>query len=135
MARIILRSLGAFLCSSTFLLAACGGSFSPQARVVIDMQRAICQNFNLADAAPYVTEASKPMLELTSTFAMLGAAMSGQNFADEFAKECHKGSAIVDEIRVNDQRYIIRYREGSGALKEAIVVMENGQWKVALIGK
>jgi len=118
------------------LFIGCGKSLSPQAQAFANMQKAICKNYNLADAVPYVTESSKPMLELTASFAVLGSALGGKNFQDELAKECASGKlAIVDEIRVNDNRYIIRHKEMSGAVKEAVVVLENGQWKVALAGK
>ncbi|MEO0048624.1 MAG: hypothetical protein RLZZ410_1583 [Pseudomonadota bacterium] len=118
------------------VFAGCGKPLSPQAQAFANMQKAICKNYNLADAVPYVTESSKPMLELTASFAVLGSALGGGNLQDEFAKECANSKlSIIDEIRVNDKRYIIRYKENSGAMKEAIVVLENGQWKVALAGK
>ena len=113
----------------------CGKSLSPQAQVVVDMQKAICRNYKITDAKPYVTKSSAAMLDLISGFAELGKAFGGQAAQDQMAKDCHGETVVIDEIRVNSHRYLIKYREASGDIKEIPVENENGQWKVSLPGK
>ncbi len=116
------------------LISTLGISNSPQAKVLFDMGKAICRNGgNLIAAKPFVTESSKAILDLGQAFMPLAQAMNGQKFNDELAKGCQNPFKILNEVKVNNGRYLIEYLEHTGERKEVAIVFENG-WKVDLSG-
>lgn len=116
------------------ILTACGKSVSPQAKAFLDMRASICKGGGLAAAKPYVTESSKALLDITDAFMPLAQVMQGQAMNDALAKDCQSPPKITNEVKVNNQRYLIQYIDLTGQ-KEVAVVLENGQWKVQLSGK
>jgi hypothetical protein len=126
------------LLACVLVLSACDSvTLSPRQKVVKEAQRAMCDSRSLKGMLPYVSEKSRPMLELASSMAELGTLLSGQSLADRIAIECTgSGPDFVDEVRVTDVRYIVRTRTpGQKDLTETIVVLEGGVWKIALQGK
>ena len=67
----------------------------------------------------------------------LGQAFLGSVVSDRIALECHAGQQrFVDEIQVNEQRYIVRTKNpGSETVVETVLVLEEGGWKIALLGR
>lgn len=108
----------------------------PYEQAVIDLRKATCRNFNILDAAPFVSENSKPLLNQVSKMAELGAKMEGRRLDDIMSQECTKPTKIIKSVRVNDSRYIVSYLENTtGAEKRAAVISENGSWKVDFTSK
>ena len=128
----------AFCAGFIFLLAACGQyALTPRQAVVRDAMKAVCDQRSFSAMGPYLTETSKPMIELITSMAELGKIM-GENPADKIAIECQSGGGaeFFDEIRVTDSRYIVRLRnKGSHEITEYIVIQESGSWKIELTGK
>jgi hypothetical protein len=116
------------------LISACGKPTSPQAKAFLDMRASICKGGSLAAAKPYVTESSKVFLDISDALMPMAQMMQGQAMNDALAKDCQKPPNITNEVKVNNQRYLIQYVDLTGQ-KEIAVVLENGQWKVQLSGK
>ena len=56
--------------------------------------------------------------------------------SDLLAKQCHNWKfRLVDEIKVDEARYILHTGDRNAEMQEYVVVRENGVWKVALSGK
>ena len=107
---------------------------SPRQKVVRDATRAVCEARDIQAMSPFLTEKSRPMLELATSFIGLGKVL-GMNPADAIAKDCKDSeeSEMLDEVKVSDTRYIVRSRAKSrGETQETIVVQENGQWRITL---
>ena len=119
------------------LLAGCDSFvMSPRAEVVKSMESAICRDRNMRAAEPYVTEASKPVLQLVVAAADLAQIFQKNALADLVAAECHNWKfRLIEEIKVDEGRYILRTGEQESRMQEFVVVRENGEWKVALSGK
>lgn len=114
------------------LLAACSKPVSPQAKVILDMRQAICQSGSLAAAKPYVTQSSRAILDFGEAMLPFAKLFGGeQQIQDALAKDCQHPPTITNEIRVNDRRYLIEYRDSEGS-HEAAVVLEQGAWKLQL---
>ena len=115
--------------------AGCGEILlSPRQQVVRDAHRAICEARNVKAMAPYVTERSRPMLELATSLAELGQAFSGGALADRIAVECQSArTEFLDEVQVSETRFIVRTRiSGKAEITDTVVVQEGGQWRIAL---
>ena len=109
---------------------------SPRAQAVKNMESAICRDRNVKAAEPYVTEASKPVLQLTMAGVELIQIFQKNAMADSIAQKCHNWTfRLVDEIKVDEGRYIIHTGDRNGDQQEYVVVRESGEWKVALSGK
>lgn len=115
-------------------ISACGMPVSPQAKAFLDMRASICKGVGLAAAKPYVTESSKVFLDITDAYMPLAQKILGQAMNDDLAKDCQNPPKIINEVKVNNQRYLIQYIDLTGQ-KEVAVVLENGQWKLQLSGK
>jgi len=114
-------------CGITFFGLAHSG---PPAQAYVDMRNAMCKSGGMAGALPYLTDKVKPfamqMMEIESL------TKGTREYEDTLAKQCYYGVQILNEIPVNNQRYIIRYRDSDGVIKEAAVSLEGGRWKVDL---
>jgi hypothetical protein len=119
---------------ASLIISACGKSTSPQAQAFLNMRAAVCKGGGLAAAKPFVTEGSQAILDISNAFMPLAQAMGGNEMADALAKDCQNPPRIINEVKVNNGRYLIQYSDLTGQ-KEVAVVMENGSWKVQLSGK
>lgn len=109
---------------------------SPRAQAVKNMESAVCRDRNVKAAAPYITEASRPMLDLALAGIELAQIFQKNAMADSVAKDCHNWTfQFLDEIKVNEDRYIIHTGGSNGENHEYVVLREAGEWKVALSGK
>lgn len=109
---------------------------SPRKKVVKDAIKSVCNQSNIEAIDPYVTEASRPLVQLAATFSKLGDASGLVQVTDSIAIACADTQVkILDEVRVSDSRYIVRVKTGEqNAVENFTIVLENGSWKIALIG-
>ena len=110
---------------------------SERQKVVKASHEAVCNEKDFKGMRPYLSKSSIPLLELSSSLANLSQMFVGSALSDRIAIECHSGEMrFVDEIKVSDERYIVRTKNpGSEALVETIVILEDGAWKIALLGR
>lgn len=122
--------------ATAIALAGCNGLLlSPRAEAAKNMEQAICEARSINAAAPHITSSSRPLLELMMAGVGLAQVLGKNVMADFIAKRCHQWSfKLVEEIKVSEDRYIIRAGEAKGDPREYVVVRENGDWKVALFG-
>ena len=129
--------VGTWILCCSILVGGCDNiMLSPRAQAVRNMESAVCHYRSVKAAAPYVTEASKTLLGLAMAGVEFAQIFQGNAMADTIAKHCHNWSfRFVDEIKVNEGRYIIHTGERNGEMQEYVVLRENGEWKVAMSGK
>jgi hypothetical protein len=136
--RLIERGAVMVVATASFTLVACDAvTLSPRQKVVKEATQAMCNARSLKGMLPFVTERSRPMIELASSMGELGSLLKGQNLADRIAVECAEGGPeFVGEIKVSETRYIVRTKAaGKGDFTETVVVREGDAWKIAMDGK
>jgi hypothetical protein len=120
------------------LLVGCDGMFlSERQKVVKTSHEAVCKENDFKAMRPYLSKSSLPILELTSSLTNLSQIFIGSALSDRIAVECHSGEQkFVDEIKVSDERYIVRTKNSKAdSLVETVVILEDGVWKIALLGR
>jgi hypothetical protein len=123
---------------ASLAIVACDAvNLSPRQKVVKEATQAMCKARSLKGMLSFVTERSRPVVELASSVGELGSLLKGQNLADRIAIECAEGGpAFIDEIKVSETRYIVRTKAaGKGEIAETVVVREGDAWKIAMDGK
>ena len=110
---------------------------SERQKVVKVSHEAVCKDNDFKAMRPYLSKSSIPLFDLSSSLANLSQLFVGSALPDQIAIECHSGELrFVDEIKVSDERYIVRTKNpGSVGLVETIVIFEDGAWKIALLGR
>ena len=110
---------------------------SERQKIVKASHEAVCKDNDFKAMRPFVSKSSVPILEFSSSLTSLTQILMGSALSDRIAVECHAGDQrFVDEIKVNDERYIVRTKNpGSESLIETVVVFEDGAWKIALLGR
>lgn len=108
---------------------------SPRKKVVKDAIQSVCSQKSIGAIDPYVTEASRPIVQLAATFSQLGDATGLVRVTDSIAIACADTKVkVLDEVKVSDSRYIVRVKTGEeNSVENFAVVQENGSWKIALI--
>jgi hypothetical protein len=121
----------------SFLLGCNGILLTERQKVVKHSQEAVCKESDFKAMRPYVSKNSIPILELSSSLTNLSQIFLGSSLSDRIAIECHSGEQkFVDEIKVNDERYIVRTKNSkTDNLVETVVILEDGVWKIALLGR
>ena len=121
----------------SFLVGCNGVLLTERQKVVKHSQEAVCKENDFKAMRPYVTKNSIPILEISSSLTNLSQILLGSALSDRIAVECHSGEQrFVDEIKVNDQRYIVRTKNSdANSLVETVVILEDGVWKIALLGR
>lgn len=121
----------------SFLVGCNGVLLTERQKVVKNSQEAVCKENDFKAMRPYVTKNSIPILELSSSLTNLSQILLGSALSDRIAVECHSGEQrFVDEIKVNDERYIVRTKNSdANSLVETVVILEDGIWKIALLGR
>jgi hypothetical protein len=111
------------------LLLLCDLAYSAApAQAYVNMRNGMCKSRSMSGALPYVTNR---MIPYVNQMIQMETMMKGmQNYQDTFAKQCYSGIKILNEIPVSNQRYIIRYVDSDGSIKEVPVTLESGAWKV-----
>ncbi|MCE2860732.1 MAG: hypothetical protein LW731_12985 [Oxalobacteraceae bacterium] len=125
------------LCLVCISSAACDQfDMSPRKKVVKEAIRSVCSQKNIEAIEPYVTESSKSLIQLAATFSKLGEATGLVQITDSIAIACADTQVkVLDEVKVSDVRYIVRARLGEeNAVENFTLVLEQGNWKIALIG-
>ena len=120
------------------VLLGCNGLFlSEQQQVIKASYEAVCKENDFKAMRPYVSKSSLPFLELSSSLTSLTQIFIGNALSDRIAVECHSGNQrFVDEIKVSEERYIVRTKNpGSENLVETVVIREDGSWKITLMGR
>lgn len=110
---------------------------SDRQKVVFAAHEALCKENDFKAMRPFVSKNSLSVLDLTSVITNIGQAFVGSPISDRIAVECHAGQQnFVDEIKVNDQRFIVRTKNpGSEEIIETVMLLEDGVWKIALLGR
>jgi len=119
-------------------LVGCDGMFiSERQKVVKTSHEAVCNEKDFKAMRPYLSKSSLPILELSSSLTNLSQIFIGSVLSDRIAIECHSGKQkFLDEIKVNDARYIVRTKNSNAdSLVETVVILEDGVWKIALLGR
>ena len=108
---------------------------SARQKVIKESHDAVCQSLDIKAMLPFVSKSSQPLLELSSSLSNLSQIFLGNLIPDRIAVECQSSNLhFVDEIKVTDQRYIVRTRKtDSSEFTETIMVLENGVWKISLL--
>lgn len=119
------------------LVACTGLLLSERERVVHEAHEAVCRASDYKAMRPFLSKGSVPLLDLSTSLTSLTQAVTGSALADYIATQCHSGEqTVVDEIRVNDDRYIVRTKTAqSDRVSETVVVREDGAWKISLLGR
>ncbi len=115
-------------------LSACGFFAPAEERVVYDMYKSMCEQQTVEAMKPYLTVQSQKLL----VFVKLGLLANGTlNEADAIAEGCSKGNVVIqNKVKVNDARFLMEIMPpGSKEPTKLAVVLEGGQWKIALGGK
>lgn len=121
----------------SLLLGCYGLLLTERQKVVKTSHEALCKENDFKAIRPYLSKSSLPILELTSSLTNLSQIFIGSALSDRIAVECHSGEQkFVDEIKVSDERYIVRTKNSKGdSLIETVVILEDGVWKIALLGR
>lgn len=134
-----LRRLIQLICflAVTTLVACNGISLSERQKVVKNSHDAVCQASDFRAMRPYISKSSIPVFELSSSLTNLSQIFTGHALSDRIAVECHSGEQkFVDEIKVSDERYIVRTKNSNtNNIVETVVIREEGVWKIALMGR
>jgi hypothetical protein len=134
-----LRALSvlALLALLSLLLGCYGLLLTERQKVVKTSHEALCKENDFKAIGPYLSKNSLPILELTSSLTNLSQIFIGSALSDRIAVECHSGEQkFVDEIKVSDERYIVRTKNSKAdSLVETVVILEDGVWKIALLGR
>lgn len=120
------------------VLSGCNGILlSERQKVVKASHDAVCKEKDFKAMRPYLSKGSVQILDLSSSLANLSQIFMGNALSDRIAIECHTDKhQFVDEIKVNEERYIVRTKNASSEnLIETIVILEDGAWKIALLGR
>ena len=120
------------------VLSGCNGILlSERQKVVKASHDAVCKENDFKAMRPYLSKSSTPILDLSSSLANLSQIFVGSALSDRIAIECHTDKLqFVDEIKVNEERYIVLTKNaGSENMTETIVILEGGAWKIALLGR
>jgi hypothetical protein len=135
----LLRRLFQLICFfAVTMLVACNGIFlSERQKVVKNSHEAVCQAGDFKAMRPYISKSSIPVLELSSSLTNLSQIFIGNALSDRIAVDCHSGEQkFVDEIKVSDERYIVRTKNSNtNNIVETVVIREEGIWKIALMGR
>lgn len=109
---------------------------SPRKKVLKEAIKSVCNQKNIEAIEPHVTEASRPLVQLAATFSKLGDATGLVQVTDSIAIACADSQVkIMDEVKVTDSRYIVRAKmDENSSVENFTLVLENGNWKIALIG-
>jgi|LauGreDrversion4_2_1035121.scaffolds.fasta_scaffold24488_4 hypothetical protein len=119
------------------LLTGCNGMLlSERQKVVRASHDAVCNEKDFKAMRPFLSKSSLPILDLSTSIANIGQIFLGGALSDRIAVECHSaGQSFVDEIKVTDERYIVRTKNsGSAEVVETVVILENGIWKISILG-
>jgi hypothetical protein len=120
------------------VLSGCNGILlSERQKVVKASHDAVCKDKDFKAMRPYLSKSSASILDFSSSLANLSQIFVGSALSDRIAIECHTDKhQFVDEIKVNEERYIVRTKNaGSENMTETIVILEDGAWKIALLGR
>jgi len=120
------------------LLTGCNGMLlSERQKVVKASHDAVCNEKDFKAMRPYLSKNSLPILDLSTSIANIGQIFLGSAISDRIAVECHsEGQNFVDEIKVTDQRYIVRTKNsGIEEVVETVVILEDGIWKISILGR
>ena len=128
------------LLAITMMLAVSGCSqwvMGDRQKVVSAAHEALCKENDFKAMRPFVSKNSLLVLDLTSAITNIGQVFFGSAMSDRIAIECHAGQQrFVDEIKVSDQRFIVRTKNtGSEEIIETVMLLEDGVWKIALLGR
>lgn len=106
-------------------------------KVIKTSHEAVCKEKDFKAMRPYVSKSSILILELSSSLTNLSQVLLGSELSDRIAIECHSGEQkFIDEIKVSDERYIVRTKNSNpNSLVETVVILEDGVWKIALLGR
>jgi len=108
---------------------------SERQKVVQESHDAMCKARDLQAMRPFVTTSSIPLLDISKPIVAF-AGLFGMNVADRIAIECKSNKLkFVDEVQVSESRYIIRTKYSESIeLNETVLVLEEGKWKISLLG-
>lgn len=121
-------------CYSLFVFTGCDALvLSQRQQVVQDAHDAICMTRDISSMKPFVAKKSQSLLDLSASLTGLAKIFGGVNISDRIAIECHTAKLkFIDEIKVSEDRYIIRTQSGdSQQMEEMVVVFEDGAWKIS----
>jgi len=108
---------------------------SERQKVVQESHDAVCKARDLGAMRPFVSKSSIPLLDISEPVVAF-AGLFGMNVADRIAIECKSNKLkFIDEVQVSESRYIIRtkYSESTEP-NETVLVLEDGKWKISLLG-
>ena len=108
---------------------------SPRQQVVMSALQAMCETKNTKSLSPFVTDDARLVLDVADPFIGVLERTSIFRLSDQIAAACQdKSVKFGDEIKVSDDRYLVRLSSDEKKIAyELVVVREHGDWKISSV--
>ena len=108
---------------------------SPRQQVVMSALQAMCETKNTKSLSPFVTDDARLVLDVADPIVNVLERTGIFRLSDQIAAACQdKSVKFGDEIKVSDDRYLVRLSSDENKIAyELVVVRERGDWKISSI--
>jgi len=110
---------------------------SPRQQVVMSALQAMCETKNPKSLSPFVTDDTRLVLDVADPFISALERTGVFRVSDQIAAACQdKSVKFGDEIKVSDDRYLVRLSSDEKKVAyELVVVRERGDWRISSVRK
>ncbi len=110
---------------------------SPRQQVVMSALQEMCETKNTKSISPFVTDDARLVLDVADPFINVLERTGIFRVSDQIAAACQdKSVKFGDEIKVSDDRYLVRLSSNEKKIAyELVVVRERGDWKISSVKK
>lgn len=108
---------------------------SPRQQVVMSALQAMCETKNTKSLSPFVTDDARLVLDVADPLVNVLERTGIFRLSDQIAAACQdKSVKFGDEIKVSDDRYLVRLSSDEKKMAyELVVVRERGDWKISSV--
>jgi hypothetical protein len=108
---------------------------SPRQQVVMSALQAMCETKNTKSLSPFVTDDARLVLDVADPLVNVLERTGIFRLSDQIAAACQdKSVKFGDEIKVSDDRYLVRLSSDEKKIAyELVVVRERGDWKISSV--
>ena len=108
---------------------------SPRQQVVMSALQAMCETKNTKSLSPFVTDDARLVLDVADPLVNVLERTGIFRLSDQIAAACQdKSVKFADEIKVSDDRYLVRLSSDEKKIAyELVVVRERGDWKISSV--
>lgn len=108
---------------------------SPRQQVVMSALQAMCETKNTKSLSPFVTDDARLVLDVADPFIGVLERTGIFRLSDQIAAACQDRSVkFGDEIKVSDDRYLVRLSSDEKKIAyELVVVREHADWKISSV--